>query len=176
MLYFQFMKKIILLLLLAQSLFMTVTAQNAGEQKGWPSSERYAFLRECIKEAGKNMSADSARFYCYCMQAKVEEKYPTVEAASKITEEDMNGPAFQKDIQACLGGYWNTETRELFLTNCTGTAKQEGLEADKAKNYCECMLFKIEVRYPDPKDADKLTADMLKTAEWQKIVKGCLDF
>ena len=48
------------------------------------------------------MSEDSARFCCYCMQEKVERKYPTIEEASKISGNDMQSPEWKKILQGCL--------------------------------------------------------------------------
>lgn len=172
------MKKIILLHLLVSFVFCTqIFAQSDTAQKGWPSVERYSFIRECVREAKKNMSEDSARFYCYCMQEKVEAKYPTVEAASKVTEEDMNSEAWQKDIRGCLGGTWGTEEREAFISSCIESAIKGGISEEKSKNYCECMIFKIEKKYPNSADAaGNLTPEKLNSPEWKKIIQGCLSF
>ena len=171
------MKKILLTPLFIFLLFIsTGFSQESGETKGWPSVERYGFITSCIKEAKANMSQDSARFYCYCMLEKVEAKYPTVELASQITEADMQSEEWMKDIKSCLGGYWKSEEREAFLTNCTSSAEKGGISKEKAQTYCECMLYKVEVRYPNPVDAAELTPEILATPAWQKILKGCLDF
>lgn len=171
------MKKILLSNLIA---FLLLTAhsfaQQTGEKKGWPSVERYGFITACVEEAKNNMSEDSARFYCYCMQDRVEKKYPTIEEASKITEADMQSEAWQKDIKDCLGGFWAREEREIFLANCLESAQKGGVAEDKSKTYCECMLYKIEKKFPNPLDAAQLTAEKLATPEWKKIIQGCMDF
>ena len=170
------MKKILITYFFITILFFCKSiAQQSGEKKGWPSVERHAFITECIATAKVNMSEDSARFYCYCMQEKVERKYPTIEEASKISGNDMQSPEWQRDIKSCLGGTWGSKERSGFLSNCIVSAK-DGVGEGKAKTYCECMLFKIEIRYPDPADADKLTAEKLSSPEWKKILQGCLDF
>jgi hypothetical protein len=172
------MKKIIFYLLVSIFFVNNSFAQAGGDpkMKGWPSSERYAFITSCIQEAKANMSEDSARFYCYCMQDRVEKKYPTIEEASKITEADMQSAAWQKDIKECLGGFWESAEREAFLSNCISSAQKDGIGEDKSKSYCECMLYKVEMRYPNPLDAQKLTTEVLATPEWKKVLKGCLDF
>lgn len=178
------MKKYLSLSLFVFALLLNavnISAQEGGEKatekKGWPSEERYAFVRECIKTASVNMSSDSARYYCYCMQFKVEVKYPTIEQASKITQADMQSPDWQKDIKACFpGGLWSAADRSDFMKECVNTAK-ENLSADKAKTYCECMLFKVEENFPNPEIAGKeLTEELLKTPLWKKIIQQCLDF
>jgi hypothetical protein len=172
------MKKIIGYLLVSILFVGNSFAQAGGEpkKKGWPSVERYGFITSCIQEAKNNMSEDSARFYCYCMQDRVEKKYPAIEEASKITEADMQSAAWQKDIKKCLGGFWTTADREAFLSNCISSAQKDGIGEEKSKSYCECMLYKVEVRYPNPLDAGKLTPEVLAMPEWKKILKGCLDF
>jgi hypothetical protein len=161
-----------LLLLFSANIF----AQQSGEKKGWPSNERYAFIIECIGTAKAGMTEDAARFYCYCMQDKVEKKYPTIGEASKISNDDLQTPEWLREIKACVSGSnWKTKDRSDFMTNCIATAKG-GVGEEKAKTYCECMLYKIESRYPDPEEATKLTAEDLASPEWKKIAQGCLDF
>ena len=121
------------------------------------------------------MSEDSARFYCYCMEEKVEKKYPNIQDAAKLTKEDMESPEWKKEINSCLQGTWGSKDRNDFVSSCVESAKA-GVGAEKAKTYCECMLFKIEQQYPNPNDATKLTAEDLQTPKWKAIAKGCLDF
>ncbi len=147
-----------------------------GEQKGWPSKERHAFITSCIQEAAKGMSEDTARFYCYCMQANVEAAYPTVEEAEKIQDTLFTNPEWQKKINVCLTGFWNSPDRSTFLTECINSSKA-GLGVEKAKSYCECMLYKVEVMYPRSADAaTALTAEKLASPEWKKYIRSCLDF
>ena len=171
------MKKILYLYLVLSVLFAGSSyGQQTGEKKGWPSEERHSFITSCIKEAKLNLSGDSARFYCYCMQDRVEKKYPTIEEAGKITEADMQSEEWQKDIKGCLTGFWGTSEREAFLTECMESAKKGDVSEAKTKTYCECMLYKIEIKYPNPLDAGELTPEKLNSPEWKKIIKGCLDF
>lgn len=169
------MKNILLLLAL---LFSTATfCQVApGEHKGWPSIERYGFIKSCVDEAKSSMSEDSARFYCYCMQDKMESMYPNLEDAAKVTEDDMNNPAWQKMIRTCLGGFWSSAERNEFLNSCTPSAIKSGLEEEKARNYCECMLYKIEMKFPNPMDAAEIDEKTMASPEWLKLAKSCLDF
>lgn len=169
------MKKLTLVIA-ACLLVMAVQSQTTGEKKGWPSIERYAFISECIKEAKVGMSEDSARFYCYCMQEVVELKYPTVEEAAKITEEDIRSEAWQKDVITCLGGTWTSELRETFLSSCREEAEKNVTDKSVSKYYCECMLYKVEKAYPDPAEAAKLTEELFSTPKWKKIITDCAAF
>ncbi|HEX7904700.1 MAG TPA: hypothetical protein VF487_12545 [Chitinophagaceae bacterium] len=172
------MKKILPVQFIISLLFISnCFAQQAGEKKGWPSSERYVFISECIKTAKTGMGEDSARFYCYCMQDKIETKYPTVAEAAKITDADMQSPEMKKEISSCMYGYWTKEDREAFVSNCITSAQKGGLSEEKSKNYCECMLFKVEMKFPKTTDAKKeLTPEKLSSPEWKKLIQGCLDF
>lgn len=171
------MKKLQFSTLLIGVLFAgNLFAQEAGEKKGWPSAERYSFISECIKEAKSGMSEDSARFYCYCMQELIELKYPAIEDVAKITKDELNSEAWKKEIAGCLSGFWGTSEREEFLSECIGSAKIAGVNEEKAKSYCECMLYKVEKMYPDPLDAGELTSEKLESPEWKKIIQSCLDF
>lgn len=172
------MLKLILLSSVTLLASLTVKAQQTGENKGWPSSERYAFITECIKEARSGMSLDTARFYCYCMQETVEAKYPDVNEAAKLSSEELATPAWQKLVKECLYGYWSGEERDAFLTNCIESAMSEGsgLTKEKATSYCECMLYKIEKKYPNPLDAGNITDETMNTPEMQKLLKGCFSF
>jgi hypothetical protein len=173
------MKKIVLYSLISTLFLSKSFAQEAGEPKkqGWPSVERYAFITECIKTAKVSLSEDSARYYCYCMQEKIEKKYPLIEEAGKITAADMQSPEWKKDIQSCITGAstWSSKDRSGFLEECVGAAK-DGMSEQKAKGYCECMLFKIEKKYPNPNDAAGITEETMKSPEWKKMVQDCLDF
>ena len=172
------MKKIIIPYLLFFALFINkASTQEAGETKGWPTAERSAFIIECIKSAKVNMSEDSARFYCYCMQEKVEKKYPAIDDAAKISDADMRTPEWQKEIKSCLTGIsaWSAKDRSDFLSECIVSAKA-GMSGEKAKNYCECMMFNVEKKYPDPADAGTLTKEDLQSPEWKRIIQSCLDF
>lgn len=169
------MKKNIPLLIISLLLAAGKLFAQTGENKGWPSADRYSFISECIKTAKTAFSLDSARFYCYCMQEKVEARYPKAEDVDSLTEETMNSPEWQKEIQNCLRGFWGTKDRDTFLSECI-VAAMEGLDAEKAKNYCECMLFKVELKYPNPEDAGTISEEDMKSPEWQKIIQGCLKF
>ncbi len=171
------MKKLLFAHLVISLLFINKSfAQEAGERKGWPSIERYSFISECIREAKAGYSEDTARFYCYCMQERVETKYPGIEEAAKISEADMQSETWKKDIRSCLGGFWGTSEREAFLTECMGSAQKAGVSEEKSKTYCECMLYKVEIKFPNPIDAGELTEEKLNSPEWKKIIQGCLDF
>jgi len=171
------MKKIIvfplfLILLLTQAVF-SQQPPTPGEKKGWSKEEKLEFINSCIGTAKEGMSVDSARHYCMCMQEKIEAKYPVAEDAAKLTSEDLNSPEWKREIQNCLAGHWSDKDRSAFLGSCIDVAKG-GMSESKAKSYCECMLYKVEKKFPDSADAAKLTGEELAKPEWKKAVQDCM--
>ena len=150
------------------------TTQTPGN-KAWSSEDRHTFIADCIGTA-ISIGEDSARFYCYCMQEKIEKKFPDVNDANKLSADDLEKPEWKKATQDCVTGIgsWTPKDRSDFMTECVNAA-QDTFGKEKAKNYCECMLFKLEKKYPDPNDADVSEAT-LATPEWKKIIKDCIEF
>lgn len=70
--------------------------------KGWSALDRSDFISSCIESAKTSLGNDTARYYCTCMQIRVEEKYPNVEDANKLTEDLFQTPEWQKLIRECL--------------------------------------------------------------------------
>lgn len=174
------MKKLIaifVLLLLFLTSNVSVAQQAGDSKKGWPSSERQTFITECIGTAKQSMSIDSSRSYCYCMQEKLERKFPDFERASKLSTDDLETPEWQKEARDCLSSIsnWTSKDRSDFISECINSAKASIGDA-KAKKYCECMLFKVEQKYPRPEDAGDLDEETLGSPEWKKIIQSCLDF
>ena len=145
-------------------------------KKSWSQADRSEFILAWVKNAQTSMGADSARYYCYCMQARVEAKFPDPVAADKLTKEDFKSVEWQKEIKACLsGGTWTKQEREEFISSCVKSAKESGLSETKAKNYCECTQYKIEKRYPSTADLDKISEEDLKSKFWENLMASCRD-
>jgi hypothetical protein len=145
-------------------------------KKSWSLADRTEFISACVNTAKTSMGTDSARYYCYCMQSKVEAKFSDPREADKLTAADFNTVEWQKEIKACLsGGVWTKKEREEFISSCINSAKENGQTETKAKNYCECTQFKVEKRYPNTTDLDKITEEELKSDFWAKLMASCLD-
>ena len=71
------------------------------------------------------------------------------------------------------GGSWTDADRSEMTNSCIQSgAATMGIE--RAKTYCTCMQQKMEVRFPDPKDAAKVNNETMKTPEMQAMVRACL--
>jgi len=43
--------------------------------------------------------------------------------------------------------------------------------------YCYCMLYTVEVMFPDASAmAEQITKEKINSPEWKKIIQSCLDF
>lgn len=161
------MKKILPILILLLFTFTGLPAQN-----NWTKQDKDDFISSCVNSA-KSMGKDSADRYCNCMMKVMIVKYPKMEEMAKLTEKDFDTPAMKAEIKKCLTMRWPEVDRKRFVDGCIGTAKEHLGEA-KAKQYCECMLGKMEVKFEKAEDADKLTEADLKNPEWMKLMKGCV--
>jgi len=112
------------------------------------------------------------------MQEKIEKKYPLSAQLAKVTAEDLSTPEWKKEINDCLSvnSTWTAGERSEFISQCIGSAKAGGLGEQKAKNYCECMLYKIEKKYPSSAQAVTITAETMKSPEFKKWIQDCLAF
>ncbi len=64
---------------------------------------------------------------------------------------------------------WSDVEKDAFVKNCVPSAQQSAnMDATKAKDYCECMMGKVEKKYPKAEDAAKLTA-----IEVTEMAKDC---
>jgi hypothetical protein len=172
------MKKITILSAVILISFGFTRAQDPGAPAGgttreskWTGADRSEFITECVNSAKSGMSEDSAKYYCYCMLTKVEEAYPDPKDIGELDEEALDTPEWVAKIEKCLGGYWPKSAREEFLTSCIKTATPK-IGETKAVQYCECMMFKIEHRYPVFTDAINVK-DKLNTPEWKKVISSC---
>lgn len=175
------MKKIltttIYLVLLTLLFSPAVVAQDSANaaKKGWLKSEKTEFVNSCIESAKASMSADSAAFYCNCMQEKIEVKYPTAADAEKINESMLRSPEWKKMINDCLSqGKWPSRDRIDFISECVREAAKN-MSKEKAEEYCACMQFKVEQKYPTIEEASKLTAEDLTKPDWKKMISKCLE-
>src|SRR6478672_7378422 len=64
--------------------------------------------------------------------------------------------------------HWSKADVDAFTTNCVNGASAN-MGADKAKSYCDCMLGKIESKYPKADDAGKMEMNAMT-----EMAKDCI--
>jgi hypothetical protein len=161
------MKKTLLILGILVFTFTGLHAQN-----NWTKQDKDDFISSCVENA-KGMGMDSANRYCSCMMNVMMIKYPKTEEMAKLTAKDFETPAMKAEIKKCLTMRWPDADRKRFVEGCIGTAKEHLGEA-KAKQYCDCMLGKMEVKFETAAEADNITAEELKKPEFMKMIRGCV--
>lgn len=77
------------------------------------------------------------------------------------------------DIPEKTYSKWSKEDQEIFSDRCADEAEKKGMDIFGAAFYCDCMQEKMEERYPDPADAEKLTESDMKSPEIQQLIKYC---
>jgi hypothetical protein len=116
-------QKILIFSLSINSLILHAQQKVNLETNKWSHKDRTEFVNTCVEAAKEGMSEDSASGYCYCMLAKIEKKFPDLNAMSQIDAELMATPEWQKIINNCLSGKEDAEIKSgvasdgLILTN-----------------------------------------------------------
>ena len=65
---------------------------NAKVEKAWSNEDQISFMDDCITEAEKTTSSDSAQKYCACVLLKAQAAYADYETAEeKMTKEQIDG-------------------------------------------------------------------------------------
>ncbi len=62
---------------------------NKKSSGNWPTIAQNFFLNQCIKD-GNFLSQDQAKNYCNCMLVKIQDKYPNLKEAGKMTREEAH--------------------------------------------------------------------------------------
>lgn len=68
--------------------------------------------------------------------------------------------------KAKVKNVWSDTDRNAYMKDCTRSAAAFG---DSARNYCECLLEMLQVKYPKFENVGKLTP-----AETGELAKECL--
>lgn len=68
---------------------------------------------------------------------------------------------------------WPQKDKDDFLTSCIAEAFKSSQDRPLSEHYCECMLGKMEIEYPDVNRAATLTTEEIQ-AVLLKYRDGCL--
>jgi hypothetical protein len=68
-------------------------------------------------------------------------------------------------------GAWGSSNEEIFVSNCVSSAVDGGFTKSKATAYCNCMLEKLEDKYPDPNDVGGLDEN---SPEMKRMATECV--
>lgn len=173
------MQKVNLFLTIIASVFLfancggesSSTGEETKEVKdSWPQSEKDAFLENCISSAVVSFSEEDAKKYCDCAMEKIIAQYPTTDEAKGITADVMMKLAGEcieslgiEPKESATADNWPQSEKDAFMTNCIAGASEKVGE-ERAKDYCDCALHNILVKFPDYSTAGNITADDMAEA------------
>lgn len=64
---------------------------------------------------------------------------------------------------------WSSGDKDAFMKECvSGSKKSAGMSDAQANEYCNCVMSKLEIKYPDPLDVTKVT-----DAEMNSFADSC---
>jgi hypothetical protein len=86
---------------------------------------------------------------------------------SQVKEDSHNQNALGTEETDATSG-WGSTSEKVFINTCVENAKA-GIGEQKAKDYCNCMLRKMEAKYKTPEEGINITM-----AETMEMAKGCL--
>ena len=129
---------------IAAIFFASCILLSCSEHKGWTESDKRSFIKKCIADNKTAIGEDKVNKYCACMQEKAQqlhENYSDIDRLSMSENLDMSNE--------CAPRGWSKSEENVFMTNCTESFISNGGDTAKATPYCDCMMRKIQVKYPD---------------------------
>jgi hypothetical protein len=152
--------------------------RDADNDSGDNSSKNDAYttisINACISGATKkyNLPEERVKNYCTCVMTKFIEKNPDRSKTTGLSKDKII-ELMQDEIIACASEYrhelngtakedetkWSPSIKSIFVKSCTKEATETLGGVENAQKYCECMLDKMVVKYPNYTDFAKLALD-----------------
>lgn len=155
---------------------------NNTSTGNWSPADKQRALKECMEGVGDQVDESSARNFCSCVLEKTMKKYPSYEKADAMATE-AEGQAWSQECKAELtnngndnnnnnnGANWSRTDENRFMSDCEGTARQN-VGAQRAREYCDCMLQKVKKIFSSYVEADRGLLQMPKE-ELDAMVNEC---
>lgn len=146
----------------------------------WSARDVSSFNQQCQQTiADKNLSESQMNQFCSCLLDKMQAKFSSLsEMDQKGTEEDgrVSGEQCMKGITGNTNtdnntSNWSRTDENRFMSDCEGTARQN-VGAQRANEYCDCMLQKVKRIFSSYVEADKGLLQMPKD-ELDAMVNDC---
>jgi len=144
-------------------LLITIFSLGLSAQS-WESENKNGFIDSCVGEASSAMGENGAIQYCACMLDKIMNVYSDPGEADNMTTDEIM-PMATECVETL--GVWEDPIKNEFLKSCIDTGKED-LGEERATTYCNCMLNKLSVLFPDP-DKYEMTE-----GELQALAATCL--
>ena len=91
-------------------------------------------------------------------ESSSDDDYTPVKKKKSVDDEEVTTDDRSTDDETSSdeSGGWTSVEKKEFMSNCVGTA-EKNVGYERAKDYCSCMMDKIEKRYPNSSDVNKMT-------------------
>ncbi|MBI5857213.1 MAG: hypothetical protein HZB42_06150 [Sphingobacteriales bacterium] len=153
---------------------------NGNNKNGWSDAEQRRSMRECLDEVKDDLGEEKGTAYCECALLKAMKKYSSYDEAEK-SGTDEEGERIGKECAKELGisitnngndrAVWSRTDESRFMRDCEGTARQN-VSAQRATEYCDCMLQKVKKIFSSYVEADRGLLQMPKD-ELDAMVNEC---
>jgi len=137
-------------------LFILVSSCDPG--KGWTENNLQSFINTCIEENRVSIGEEKVKQYCQCMQDSVKAQYPNYRDVEKLTMSRN-----QEISNNCLPKGWSADEKTMFMKSCADTRQEMGDTPDQARIYCDCMMRKIQDKYPDITKAGSIPNEEMRS-------------
>ena len=131
---------------------------SCSEHKGWTESDKRSFIEKCIADNKTAIGEDKVNEYCKCMQEKAKElheNYSDIDQLSMSENLDISNE--------CAPKGWSKDEETIFMSNCTESFISNGGDTTKAAPYCDCMMQKLKVKYPDVTKTSSIPNEEINT-------------
>jgi hypothetical protein len=125
-------------------LFVLYLFAGCNDEKGWSERNKQAYISSCVTDNRSAIGEKQVKAYCECMQKRVQEKYPDYRDADKLTMSQN-----LEITNACALKGWSDDEKKVFMNSCAETRQTMGDNKEQAATYCDCMMQKIQEKYPD---------------------------
>ncbi|HEU4901456.1 MAG TPA: hypothetical protein VFT06_01660, partial [Flavisolibacter sp.] len=119
-------------------------------------------LTSCDNAAKKKNKSDSESEETARLKKPLKEEETSEEDSRTVTHQNADAKAGTKTESTSYASGWPSTEKNMFMSTCVDKAKA-GMGETQAKNYCSCMLEKIEEMYPNATDATKLDQEKMTT-------------
>lgn len=116
----------------------------------------------------KDKSSDQSEETTKLKKPLKEDEETQSEESSALSRQTDDTKAGEVSKSTGYSSGWAAKEKETFMSTCVDKAK-DGMGETQAKNYCSCMLGKIEEMYPNAADATNLDQAKMTT-----LAKECL--
>ncbi|HYC40261.1 MAG TPA: hypothetical protein VEB63_07210 [Chitinophagaceae bacterium] len=145
-------------------LVFSLAVLSCNEQRGWTEDNKLSYIQSCISDNRGIYGAEQVKGYCDCVQSRVQRNFPDYRDVEKISMAENSRIA-----DSCAPKGWSKDEEAIFMETCSDKRVSMGDERQVAVRYCDCMMRKIQSKYPNI-----LTTTNIPNEEMAAMAGECL--